>query len=252
MAATATASSLVCLTSKTATTAARIFSRLDSVEEVQRGRSGSAVGITPPGGPGVAGAAGGAAGGAGSGAVAATAVAAGSPARSGHQQQQFGVAAIRQRSASTVLDIGLQQRKVSVGSGVGVVGGVGAAAGPGAGPPSPGILHKRTGFNGFGGYEAPVIPNRQDILNGPGVGVGGTASSVGLAAAHRHHHPHRQYLERQQQHQRQQEDQQRQELPSGRQQVDRHPASVAAQLRTHHCPCRGQSDRAASRMSSPS
>ncbi|EDW40949.1 GM25194, partial [Drosophila sechellia] len=39
-------------TSKTATTAARIFSRLDSVEEVQRGRSGSAVGITPPGGPG--------------------------------------------------------------------------------------------------------------------------------------------------------------------------------------------------------
>lgn len=85
-----------------------------------------------------------------------------------------GVAAIRQRSASTVLDIGLQQRKVSVGGGVGT--------GVGGGPPSPGILHKRTGFNGFGGYEAPVNPNRQDILNGPGVGVGGTASSVGLTA----------------------------------------------------------------------
>ncbi|XP_020817007.1 uncharacterized protein LOC110190726 [Drosophila serrata] len=222
-------------TSKTATTAARIFSRLDSVEEVQRGRSGSAVGITPPGGPGAAGGAAGGAG-SGSGAVAATAVAVGSPARSGHhQQQQFGVgpgtgaAAIRQRSASTVLDIGLQQRKVSVGGGVGVVGGTGAA---GAGPPSPGILHKRTGFNGFGGYEAPVIPNRQDILNGPGVGVGGTASS---------------FLGQQQQ-QRQQEDQYPREPPSGRQQVALHPASQVA----HPCPCRDQSDRAASRMSSPS
>ncbi|EDX09931.1 GD17942, partial [Drosophila simulans] len=66
-------------TSKTATTAARIFSRLDSVEEVQRGRSGSAVGITPPGGPGAVSA--GVGSGSGAGTVAAAVVATGSPAQ---------------------------------------------------------------------------------------------------------------------------------------------------------------------------
>lgn len=183
---------------------------------MQRGRSGSAVGITPAGGPGAAaagaGAVGGVAGvGAGAGAVAAAAVAAGSPARSG--QQQFvgigggggggvggvGVAAagvsglgsgagvgsglgigpgsIRQRSASTVLDINLPQRKISVGGG----------------PSSPVILQQRsnsTAINGFG-TDASLIPSRHEGFNGQvgqvGSGSGSSviAPGVGLTATHK-------------------------------------------------------------------
>ncbi|XP_044778815.1 glycine-rich cell wall structural protein 1-like [Drosophila simulans] len=169
-------------TSKTATTAARIFSRLDSVEEVQRGRSGSAVGITPPGGPGAVSA--GVGSGSGAGTVAAAVVATGSPARSGQQQYvggggvggggggvagsaavgvagAGGVAAVRQRSASTVLDINLPQRKVSVGGGL-------------AGPPSPVIR------NGFSVYDPPqsLISSRHANFNGQGVGGGGAAGAI--------------------------------------------------------------------------
>ncbi|XP_023036386.1 fibroin heavy chain-like [Drosophila willistoni] len=137
----------------TATTAARIFSRLDSVEEVQRSRSGSAVGIAPAGGSGAS-----AAGGAG-GAVAAVA-AAGSPARA-VQQQQYGGGGVgvaagvgvgvgvgvggRHRSGSTVLDLshsrsnsssigigigspdisGLTRKFSAIGTGFGIVNGIG-------------------------------------------------------------------------------------------------------------------------------
>lgn len=107
----------------TATTAARIFSRLDSVEEVQRSRSGSAVGIAAqPGGAG---------GGAGAGAAvavaatstsaaAAAAVAAGSPARAGQQQQQ---------KATQYGSVGVGVGGAGIGLGVGVGVGVGNAAG---------------------------------------------------------------------------------------------------------------------------
>ncbi|XP_043647959.1 elastin-like [Drosophila teissieri] len=192
-------------TSKTATTAARIFSRLDSVEEVQRGRSGSAVGITPPGGPGAASAGVGSGSGAGAGTVAAAVVATGSPARSGQQQYVVGggiggiggigvggggggvagsaavgvagaggVAAVRQRSASTVLDINLPQRKVSVGGGL-------------AGPPSPVIR------NGFSVYDPPqsLISSRHANFNGQGVAGGGPA--VRHQAGHSSHHHHLSY-----------------------------------------------------------
>lgn len=113
----------------TATTAARIFSRLDSVEEVQRSRSGSAVGIAAqPGGAG-----GGAGAGAGAGAAvavaatstsaaaaAAAAVAAGSPARAGQQQQQ---------KATQYGSVGVGVGGAGIGLGVGVGVGVGNAAG---------------------------------------------------------------------------------------------------------------------------
>lgn len=148
---------------------------MDSVEEVQRGRSGSAVGITPPGGPGALSA--GVGSGSGAGTVAAAVVATGSPARSGQQQYvggggvagstavgvagAGGVAAVRQRSASTVLDINLPQRKVSVGGGL-------------AGPPSPVIR------NGFSVYDPPqsLISSRHSNFNGQGVGGGGTAGAI--------------------------------------------------------------------------
>lgn len=109
----------------TATTAARIFSRLDSVEEVQRSRSGSAVGIAAqPGGAG-----GGAGAGAGAAvavaatstsAAAAAAVAAGSPARAGQQQQQ---------KATQYGSVGVGVGGAGIGLGVGVGVGVGNAAG---------------------------------------------------------------------------------------------------------------------------
>ncbi|XP_043062954.1 spidroin-1-like [Drosophila yakuba] len=191
-------------TSKTATTAARIFSRLDSVEEVQRGRSGSAVGITPPGGPGAAsagvGSGSGAGAGAGAGTVAAAVVSTGSPARSGQQQYVVGgggiggigvggggggvagaaavgvagaggVAAVRQRSASTVLDINLPQRKVSVGGGL-------------AGPPSPVVR------NGFSVYDPPqsLISSRHANFNGQGVVGGGPAARHQAGHSSHHHH----------------------------------------------------------------
>ncbi|XP_052845900.1 WAG22 antigen-like [Drosophila gunungcola] len=250
-------------TSKTATTAARIFSRLGSVEEVQRGRSGSAVGITPPGGQGVlAGGVGVGGAGSGAGTVAAAVVATGSPARSG--QQQFvgggggvsigiggvagaaavgvagagGVAAVRQRSASTVLDINLpQQRKVSVG-GVGVGGGVLA------GPPSP-VIRTISGSNGFSGYDPPlsVIASRHANFNGQEVGGGVSSAGArgapsGAAHRHRHRHPSQQELVHL-----------RPARPSANQwaAVDRRPPLAAL----HRC-SRAPSDRAASRMSSQS
>nr|XP_036672390.1 glycine-rich protein 5-like [Drosophila suzukii] len=187
---------LFSLTSKTATTAARIFSRLDSVEEVQRGRSGSAVGITPPGGPGA---------GVGVGGV-------GGSGLGGQQQQQFvgvggggvgvagagaaavggvaGAGAVRQRSASTVLDINLPQRKVSVGG-----GGIGIGL---AGPPSPVIR------NGFSVYDPPVsvISSRHSNFNGQGGVGGGGALTAGPAqqvghSSHHHHHQQQQHHRRQ-------------------------------------------------------
>ncbi|XP_030238260.1 alanine and glycine-rich protein-like [Drosophila navojoa] len=102
--------------SNTATTAARIFSRLDSVEEVQRGRSGSAVGITPGGG---------------AVAAAAAAVAAGSPARTGGGGVGAGLgnaAGARNRSASTILELsqsqlGAHTRKYSSGGGAALLAG---------------------------------------------------------------------------------------------------------------------------------
>lgn len=109
----------------TATTAARIFSRLDSVEEVQRSRSGSAVGIAaqPGGAGGGAGAVAGAAvavAATSTSAAAAAAVAAGSPARAGQQQQQ---------KATQYGSVGVGVGGAGIGLGVGVGVGVGNAAG---------------------------------------------------------------------------------------------------------------------------
>lgn len=114
---------------KTATTAARIFSRLDSVEEVQRSRSGSAVGIAAQ--PGSAGGGGGAGAGAVAGTGAAVAVAAqsssaasaGSPARAGQHQQQKAAAQYGS------VGVGVGGAGIGLGVGVGVGVGVGNAAG---------------------------------------------------------------------------------------------------------------------------
>lgn len=184
----------------TATTAARIFSRLDSVEEVQRSRSGSAVGIAAqPGGAGAGGA------GAGAGAAvavaatstsaaAAAAVAAGSPARAGQQQQQkatqygsvgvdvggaiglgvgvgVGNAAgvVRNRSASTILDLG--HRKASTAGQSALSRKFSSAATGTAGD-----------VNGYGDGAAKC-----DIYNGlatagAGAGAAAGAGGVGLGA----------------------------------------------------------------------
>lgn len=149
--------------SNTATTAARIFSRLDSVEEVQRSRSGSAVGITP-----------------GGGAVAAAAVAAGSPARTGGGGVGAGVgnaAGARNRSASTILELsqsqlGAHTRKYSSGGGAALLAGDVNGYGDNA------ASAKCDTFNGVGASAGAGV----GVGAGSGVGIGGGAGAASRGA----------------------------------------------------------------------
>lgn len=171
---------------KTATTAARIFSRLDSVEEVQRSRSGSAVGIAAQ--PGSAGGGGGAVAGTGAAvAVAAqssSAAGAGSPARAGQHQQQKAAAqygsvgvgvgvgnaagVVRNRSASTILDLGHSSAGQSALSRKFSTAAAAAAAAAQAGTAGD--------VNGYGDAAAKC-----DTYNGlAGAGAGAGAGGVGL------------------------------------------------------------------------